>query len=96
VRKQIHYLRDDAMALRKTGSNEPYGYLKVSVDLIVASLHAEGRSFGYIIMEVMGFTRSIPAPTTICTATAVLEAGWWPNRKAHSALRWSRPPGWCR
>nr|WP_300314239.1 proline racemase family protein [Halomonas sp.] len=73
VRDQMHYLRDDADGLRNLLLFEPYGIPEMSVDLIVPATDPDAVA-GYIIMEVMGYP-IYSGSNTICTATAVLEAG---------------------
>ncbi|MGS2744329.1 proline racemase family protein [Halomonas sp. LS-001] len=73
VREQMEYLRDDADGLRELLLFEPYGIPEMSVDLIVPASHPEAAA-GYIIMEVMGYP-IYSGSNTLCTATAVLEAG---------------------
>lgn len=73
VRAQMVYLRDEADDLRRLLLEEPYGIPEMSVDLIVPPCDPQAAA-GYIIMEVMGYP-IYSGSNTICTATAVLEAG---------------------
>lgn len=73
VRAQMVYLRDEADDLRRLLLEEPYGIPEMSVDLIVPPSDPRAAA-GYIIMEVMGYP-IYSGSNTICTATAVLEAG---------------------
>ncbi|WP_353214385.1 proline racemase family protein [Salinisphaera hydrothermalis] len=73
VRAQMLYLRDQADDLRRLLLEEPYGIPEMSVDLIVPPSDPKAAA-GYIIMEVMGYP-IYSGSNTICTATAVLEAG---------------------
>ena len=73
VRQQMEYLRDDADGLRRLLLEEPYGIPEMSVDLVVPACHPDAAA-GYIIMEVMGYP-IYSGSNTICTATALLEAG---------------------
>jgi trans-L-3-hydroxyproline dehydratase len=57
---------------------EPYSIPELSVDLIVPATDPEAA--GYIIMEVMGYP-IYSSSNTICTATAVLEAGIVPKQE---------------
>ncbi|TDB03297.1 proline racemase family protein [Halomonas marinisediminis] len=91
VREQMHYLRDDADGLRKLLLFEPYGVPEMSVDLIVPASDPEAVA-GYIIMEVMGYP-IYSGSNTICTATAVLEAGIVPKREGVQRFTLEAPAG---
>ncbi|MFG6177708.1 proline racemase family protein [Halomonas sp. THAF12] len=91
VRDQMHYLRDDADGLRKLLLDEPYGIPEMSVDLIVPATDPEAEA-GYIIMEVMGYP-IYSGSNTICTATAVLEAGLVPKREGRQRFLLESPAG---
>lgn len=91
VRDQMHYLRDDADGLRKLLLFEPYGIPEMSVDLVVPATDPEAAA-GYIIMEVMGYP-IYSGSNTICTATAVLEAGIVPKREGVQHFTLEAPAG---
>ena len=91
VRDQMHYLRDDADGLRKLLLFEPYGIPEMSVDLIVPATDPEAAA-GYIIMEVMGYP-IYSGSNTLCTATAVLEAGIVPKREGVQHFKLEAPAG---
>ncbi|GAA0584912.1 proline racemase family protein [Halomonas salifodinae] len=91
VREQMHYLRDDADGLRQLLLFEPYGIPEMSVDLIVPATDPEAAA-GYIIMEVMGYP-IYSGSNTICTATAVLEAGIVPKREGVQRFKLEAPAG---
>ncbi|MDY7116199.1 proline racemase family protein [Halomonas sp. SSL-5] len=91
VREQMHYLRDDADGLRKLLLFEPYGVPEMSVDLIVPATDPEAAA-GYIIMEVMGYP-IYSGSNTICTATAVLEAGIVPKQEGVQRFTLEAPAG---
>ncbi|WP_290794900.1 proline racemase family protein [Halomonas sp.] len=91
VRAQMEYLRDDADGLRKLLLFEPYGIPEMSVDLIVPATDPEAAA-GYIIMEVMGYP-IYSGSNTICTATAVLEAGIVPKREGVQHFTLEAPAG---
>ena len=91
VRDQMHYLRDDADGLRKLLLFEPYGIPEMSVDLIVPATDPAAAA-GYIIMEVMGYP-IYSGSNTICTATAVLEAGIVPKREGVQHFTLEAPAG---
>ncbi|MFP4138584.1 MAG: proline racemase family protein [Halomonas sp.] len=91
VRDQMHYLRDDADGLRKLLLFEPYGVPEMSVDLIVPATDPEAAA-GYIIMEVMGYP-IYSGSNTICTATAVLEAGIVPKQEGVQRFNLESPAG---
>ncbi|RTR06538.1 proline racemase family protein [Halomonas nitroreducens] len=91
VREQMHYLRDDADGLRKLLLDEPYGIPEMSVDLIVPATDPEAE-VGYIIMEVMGYP-IYSGSNTICTATAVLEAGLVPKQEGQQRFILESPAG---
>ncbi|WP_108446614.1 proline racemase family protein [Halomonas denitrificans] len=91
VRDQMHYLRDDADGLRRLLLEEPYGIPEMSVDLIVPPSDPRAVA-GYIIMEVMGYP-IYSGSNTICTATAVLEAGLVPKREGRQQFALESPAG---
>lgn len=91
VRQQMEYLRDDADGLRKLLLNEPYGIPEMSVDLIVPAVNPEAQ-IGYIIMEVMGYA-IYSGSNTLCTATAVLEAGLVPKKEGQQSFMMESPAG---
>ncbi|WP_328716254.1 proline racemase family protein [Halomonas elongata] len=91
VRAQMEYLRDDADGLRKLLLEEPYGIPEMSVDLIVPASDARAEA-GYIIMEVMGYP-IYSGSNTICTATAVLEAGLVPKQEGRQRFMLEAPAG---
>ena len=73
VREQMVYLRDHADDLRRLLLEEPNGIPEMSVDLIVPASEPDAAA-GYVIMEVMGYP-IYSGSNTLCTATALLEAG---------------------
>ncbi len=87
----MHYLRDDADGLRKLLLFEPYGVPEMSVDLVVPATDPEAAA-GYIIMEVMGYP-IYSGSNTICTATAVLEAGIVPKQEGIQRFKLEAPAG---
>ena len=91
VREQMEYLRDDADGLRELLLFEPYGIPEMSVDLIVPASHPEAAA-GYIIMEVMGYP-IYSGSNTLCTATAVLEAGIVEKREGVQHFKLEAPAG---
>ncbi|SHK79462.1 Proline racemase [Marinobacter antarcticus] len=94
VRAQMEYLRDDADGLRKLLLEEPYGIPEMSVDLLVPSSDPRAAA-GYIIMEVMGYP-IYSGSNTICTATAVLEAGIVPKQEGRQSFLLESPAGLVR
>ncbi|WP_136246916.1 proline racemase family protein [Halomonas borealis] len=91
VRERMHYLRDNADGLRKLLLDEPYGIPEMSVDLIVPASDPQAAA-GYIIMEVMGYP-IYSGSNTICTATAVMEAGLVPKREGRQHFQLESPAG---
>lgn len=91
VRAQMEYLRDDADGLRQLLLEEPYGIPEMSVDLLVPPTDPQAAA-GYIIMEVMGYP-IYSGSNTICTATAVLEAGIVPKQEGHQRFMLESPAG---
>ena len=91
VRAQMEYLRDDADGLRRLLLEEPHGIPEMSVDLLVPAADA-GAEIGYIIMEVMGYP-IYSGSNTICTATAVLEAGIVPKQEGLHQFLMESPAG---
>ncbi len=91
VRAQMEYLARDADGLRRLLLNEPYGIPEMSVDLIVPATD-ERASMGYIIMEVMGYP-IYSGSNTICTATALLEAGFVEKREGEQHFQLEAPAG---
>ncbi|CAN0602256.1 unnamed protein product, partial [Ectocarpus sp. 12 AP-2014] len=70
---------------------EPYGIPEMSVDLLVPASDPRAAA-GYIIMEVMGYP-IYSGSNTICTATAVLEAGIVPKREGRQRFMLESPAG---
>ena len=91
VREQMAYLRDDADGVRRLLLAEPYGIPEMSVDLLVPATDPWAAA-GYIIMEVMGYP-IYSGSNTICTATAVLDAGWVPKREGRQRFMLESPAG---
>ncbi|MDN3526685.1 proline racemase family protein [Halomonas sabkhae] len=91
VRARMEYLRDDADGLRRLLLEEPYGIPEMSVDLIVPATDPQAVA-GYIIMEVMGYP-IYSGSNTICTATAVLEAGLVEKREGWQRFMLEAPAG---
>lgn len=91
VRAQMEYLRDEADGLRRLLLEEPYGIPEMSVDLLVPPTDPAAVA-GYIIMEVMGYP-IYSGSNTICTATAVLEAGIEPKREGWQSFMLEAPAG---
>jgi len=91
VRAQMEYLRDNADGLRRLLLEEPYGIPEMSVDLLVPATDARAAA-GYIIMEVMGYP-IYSGSNTICTATAVLEAGIVPKQEGRQCFLLESPAG---
>jgi proline racemase len=94
VREQMEYLRDDADGLRRLLLEEPYGIPEMSVDLLVPATDSRAAA-GYIIMEVMGYP-IYSGSNTICTATAVLEAGIVPKQEGEQSFLLESPAGLVR
>lgn len=91
VREQMHYLRDHGDDLRRLLLEEPNGIAEMSVDLIVPP-HDPRAVAGYIIMEVMGYP-IYSGSNTLCTATALLEAGLVEKREGHQEFLLEAPAG---
>lgn len=91
VRAQMEYLRDQADGLRRLLLEEPYGIPEMSVDLLVPAADPRAAA-GYIIMEVMGYP-IYSGSNTICTATAVLEAGLVPKKEGTQRFLLESPAG---
>ena len=91
VRAQMEYLRDDADGLRRLLLEEPHGIPEMSVDLLVPPTDPRAAA-GYIIMEVMGYP-IYSGSNTICTATAVLEAGIVPKQEGRQQFLLESPAG---
>ena len=91
VREQMEYLRDNADGLRELLLFEPYGIPEMSVDLIVPATNPQAAA-GYIIMEVMGYP-IYSGSNTLCTATAVLEAGIVEKREGVQHFKLEAPAG---
>lgn len=91
VRAQMEYLRDNADGLRTLLLKEPYGIPEMSVDLLVPATDPRAVA-GYIIMEVMGYP-IYSGSNTICTATAVLEAGLVPKQEGRQHFVLESPAG---
>lgn len=94
VRAQMEYLRDNADGLRTLLLEEPYGIPEMSVDLLVPPSDPRAAA-GYIIMEVMGYP-IYSGSNTICTATAVLEAGIVPKKEGKQSFLLESPAGLVR
>lgn len=94
VRAQMEYLRDHADGLRKLLLEEPYGIPEMSVDLLVPPSDPRAAA-GYIIMEVMGYP-IYSGSNTICTATAVLEAGIVSKKEGRQSFLLESPAGLVR
>ncbi|WP_100639912.1 proline racemase family protein [Marinobacter salexigens] len=94
VRAQMEYLRDHADGLRKLLLEEPYGIPEMSVDLLVSPSDPQAAA-GYIIMEVMGYP-IYSGSNTICTATAVLEAGIVSKKEGRQSFFLESPAGLVR
>lgn len=94
VRAQMEYLRDHADGLRTLLLEEPYGIPEMSVDLLVPPSDPRAAA-GYIIMEVMGYP-IYSGSNTICTATAVLEAGIVPKKEGKQSFLLESPAGLVR
>ena len=91
VRAQMEYLRDNADGLRRLLLEEPHGIPEMSVDLLVPPTDPRAAA-GYIIMEVMGYP-IYSGSNTICTATAVLEAGIVPKQEGRQQFLLESPAG---
>jgi proline racemase len=91
VRAQMEYLRDNADGLRRLLLEEPHGIPEMSVDLLVPPTDTRAAA-GYIIMEVMGYP-IYSGSNTICTATAVLEAGIVPKQEGRQQFLLESPAG---
>lgn len=91
VREQMECLRDSADGLRELLLFEPYGIPEMSVDLLVPATDPAAAA-GYIIMEVMGYP-IYSGSNTLCTATAVLEAGIVPKQEGLSHFTLESPAG---
>jgi proline racemase len=87
----MEYLRDHADGLRRLLLEEPHGIPEMSVDLLVPPTDPRAAA-GYIIMEVMGYP-IYSGSNTICTATAVLEAGIVPKREGKQQFLLESPAG---
>lgn len=91
VRAQMEYLRDEVDDLRRLLLEEPNGIPEMSVDLLVPATDPQAAA-GYIIMEVMGYP-IYSGSNTICTATAVLEAGIVEKREGTQRFMLEAPAG---
>jgi proline racemase len=91
VRAQMEYLRDNADGLRRLLLEEPHGISEMSVDLLVPPTDPRAAA-GYIIMEVMGYP-IYSGSNTLCTATAVLEAGIVPKQEGRQQFLLESPAG---
>ena len=94
VRDQMRYLQTEADGLRRLLLDEPHGIPEMSVDLVVPATLPEAAA-GYIIMEVMGYP-IYSGSNTICTATALLDAGWIPKREGLQQFALESPAGLVR
>ena len=91
VREKMEYLQAEADGLRRLLLFEPYGIPEMSVDLIVPASDPAAAA-GYIIMEVMGYP-IYSGSNTLCTATALLEAGVVDKREGHQRFHLESPAG---
>ena len=91
VRQQMEYLQSSADGLRRLLLFEPYGVPEMSVDLIVPATDPKAEA-GYIIMEVMGYP-IYSGSNTLCTATALLEAGIVDKREGVQRFTIEAPAG---
>jgi trans-L-3-hydroxyproline dehydratase len=73
VLAKARYLESDGDGLRRLLLSDPYGDSAMSVDLVVPPSHPAAEA-GYIIMEAMGYP-PYSGSNTLCTATAILQAG---------------------
>jgi trans-L-3-hydroxyproline dehydratase len=73
VLAKARYLEADGDGLRRLLLSDPYGDPAMSVNLIVPPSHPRAEA-GYIIMEAMGYP-PYSGSNTLCTATAILQAG---------------------
>lgn len=73
VRAKARYLESDGDGLRRLLLSDPYGDPAMSVDLVVPPSDPRAEA-GYIIMEAMGYP-PYSGSNTLCTATAILQAG---------------------
>jgi len=73
VRAKRDWLQDKGDGLRRLLLHPPYGDPSMCVNLITES-NIPGASFGYIIMEAMGYPH-FSGSNSICVVTALLETG---------------------
>jgi proline racemase len=73
VLAKARYLEADGDGLRRLLLSDPYGDPAMSVNLVVPPAHPRAEA-GYIIMEAMGYP-PYSGSNTLCTATAILQAG---------------------
>lgn len=91
VRAQMTALRDQGDGLRQLLLNEPYGVPEMSVNLLVPASDPAA-ACGYIIMEVMGYP-IYSGSNTLCTATALFEAGLIEKREGEHHFQLESPAG---
>ncbi len=73
VLEQARELEANGDGLRRLLLSDPYGDPAMSVDLVLPATHPDAE-VGYVIMEAMGYP-PYSGSNTMCTATAVLQAG---------------------
>lgn len=73
VLEQARELEAHGDGLRRLLLSDPYGDPAMSVDLVLPATHPDAE-VGYVIMEAMGYP-PYSGSNTMCTATAVLQAG---------------------
>lgn len=76
VLEQARALEAHGDGLRRLLLSDPYGDPAMSVDLVLPATHPDAE-VGYVIMEAMGYP-PYSGSNTMCTATAVLQAGLVP------------------
>ncbi len=76
VLEQARELEAHGDGLRRLLLSDPYGDPAMSVDLVLPATHPDAE-VGYVIMEAMGYP-PYSGSNTMCTATAVLQAGLVP------------------
>ncbi len=76
VLDQARELEAHGDGLRRLLLSDPYGDPAMSVDLVLPPTHPDAE-VGYVIMEAMGYP-PYSGSNTMCTATAVLQAGLVP------------------
>jgi len=91
VLDKMRFLEREADGIRKLLLYPPHGNPAMCVDLIVEPGHPEARA-GYIIMEAMGYP-PFSGSNTVCTVTALLEAGIVPMRDGAQEVKLEAPSG---